>query len=83
MPARCGSRTRYVSKAAFADELAKREVVEKKQDEDIDLLFQTQVRLVTSVESLQQEVRGGRKDIRALDAGRPLPPLKPDKKEEP
>lgn len=66
----------YVSANELSGELQKVHVVDEKQEEDIDLLFQTQVRLVTSVESLKEEVHEVRKDLRALDAGRPLPPLR-------
>ena len=62
--------------AQLEAEMEKAAAVDQQQDEDIDLLFQTQVRLVTSVENLQHEVREVRKDLRALDAGRPLPPLR-------
>lgn len=62
--------------AQLEAELEKVAALDREQEEDIDLLFQTQVRLVTSVESLQREVREVRKDLRALDAGRPLPPLR-------
>lgn len=66
-----------VSAAQLDVKLANAAEVDAEQDEDIELLFQTQVRLVTSVENLQYEVREVRKDLRALDAGRPLPPLRP------
>lgn len=72
---------RASDQVVFAEELdAKLEkavAIDERQEEDIELLFQTQVRLVTSVENLQHEVREVRKDLRALDAGRPLPPLRP------
>ena len=65
-----------VMAAELDAKLAKAAAVDEKQEDDIELLFQTQVRLVTSVENLQHEVREVRKDLRALDAGRPLPPLR-------
>ena len=67
---------RVVSAAQLKDAFARQEGIDEKQDEDLDLLFETQVRLVTSVENLQSEVREVRKDLRSLDAGRPLPPLR-------
>lgn len=66
----------YVAKSALADEFAKRDRIDEEQERDIDLQFETQVRLVTNVENLQREVREVRRDLRALDAGRPLPPLR-------
>ena len=68
---------RIVSNAQLQDAFARQATIDEKQDEDLELLFQTQVRVVTSVESLQNEVREVRKDLRAIDAGRPLPPLRP------
>jgi hypothetical protein len=72
---------RSCDRVVYADHLEQRfreqAAIDHTQDEDLDLLFQTQVRLVTSVENLQQEVREVRRDLRALDAGRPLPPLTP------
>ena len=65
------------SRAQLEAAVQRQSSVDAEQDEDLELLFQTQVRLVTSVESLQGEVREVRKDLRALDAGRPLPPLRP------
>lgn len=50
---------------------------EKEQDEDIDLLFQTTVKLTTDVDYLKEEVRGIRLDIRDMDAGRSLKALPP------
>jgi hypothetical protein len=44
-------------------------------EEDVDLLFQTQVKLTTDVEWLKQEVSGIRQDLRRMDRGLPLPPL--------
>lgn len=67
---------RLVSSAQLKDAFARQAAIDEEQDDDLDLLFQTQVRLVTSVESLQSEVREVRKDLRAIDAGRPLPPLR-------
>lgn len=69
--------------AQLESEIEKASAVDEKQEQDIDLLFQTQVRLVTSVENLQREVREVRKDLRALDAGRPLPPLRTEPVEAP
>lgn len=67
---------RVASTAQLRDAFARQEIVDARQDEDLELLFQTQVRVVTGLESLKEEVREVRKDLRAIDAGRPLPPLR-------
>lgn len=67
---------RVVSAAQLESLTEAQAAIDAQQDEDLDLLFQTQVRLVTSVENLQHEVREVRKDLRAIDSGRPLPPLR-------
>ena len=55
--------------------ITRQAAVDEEQDHDLELLFQTQVRLTTDVQNLKDEVREVRKDLRAMDAGRPLPPL--------
>jgi hypothetical protein len=70
----------YVSRHELMSAVEKQAATDRGQEDDINLLFQTQVRLVTSVEGLQREVHEVRKDLRALDAGRPLPPLRREAK---
>ena len=65
-----------VSASQLSEHVVRQGAVDEAQDEDLELLFQTQVRLVTSVDALQREVREVRMDLRVLDAGRPLPPLR-------
>ena len=66
-----------VSAEQLAGVVSRQATIDAEQGADLDLLFQTQVRLVTSVESLQHEVREVRLDLRALDSGRRLTPLPP------
>lgn len=47
-------------------------------DDDVDLLFQTTVKLTTDVDYLKEQVVGMRQDIRDMDRGRPLAPLRPE-----
>lgn len=55
----------------------KQEAKLEKLDDEVDLLFQTDMKLTTDVDWLKQEVFGVRQDLRRMDRGQPLPPLPP------
>lgn len=55
---------------------AQGEAIEKLSDEN-DLQFQNDVRVGTALEHIHEEQRELREDLRAMDAGRRLPPLPP------
>lgn len=70
-----GARGCTVSASQLDEVVKAQHLVDAKQEQDLELLFQTNVRLTTIVEGQSEQIREVRKDLRAMDAGRPLPPL--------
>lgn len=66
----------YVASVAQLEEhAAAEESVDREQDEDLDLLFQTTVKLTTDGDWMKREISGVREDLRKMDRGLPLAPL--------
>lgn len=66
-----------VTETELAAHASAEAAIDKEQNEDLDLQFETQVKLVGDVEWLKLEVRGMRQDFRDYDRGRPLVALPP------